>query len=208
MSIRNFGVLALAAALAACDRPTPTALTEDAAPVTERGAMDRLARRFARAMADPAFRAYVKGALDRSPVREQKVQFQHFLAASDRRALREVARLNQEFEATVEEEARAAPALEMYFPVPAHRAAWSGGDYVLVASAEQDHEDPVAYDVRGRRRVLSASTPPAIPVLAIEPVETNFPPDETTANQVDPIPPPLPAPPPPPPPPPPPGKDK
>jgi hypothetical protein len=198
MSIRIIvGGLALAAALAACDRPTPTDVAQEAAPVSQRTAMDRLARRFARAMADPAFRAYVKSELDRSQVREHKLHFQRFLSASGRRVMREVARLSAEPDSAVEQDARAAQTLEMYLPVPAHRAAWNGGENILVASAEQDHEAPVAYDVRGRRYSLSASAPPATPVLAIEPAEADFGPEGTTGFQVDPIPPPSPPPPPP-----------
>src|SRR4051812_18902441 len=95
----RFGLVALAAFAAGCDRPAPTASNEQipsAAPVAqhaaERAVMDRLARRFARALADPAFRAYIKAELDRSPFVEHKLQFQRLLRASDRRVLREVAR--------------------------------------------------------------------------------------------------------------------
>ncbi len=97
----GLGLLALAAAFAACDRPAPTA-PSDGAPFTpptaqalqERDAMDRLARRFARALADPGFRAYVKGQLDQSPYVEHKLQLQRFLHGSGQRALKEVARLS------------------------------------------------------------------------------------------------------------------
>jgi hypothetical protein len=205
----RLGLLALTATLAACDRPAPTAGNEEAtlAPATtqstqERDAMDRLAQRLARALADPAFRAYVKGQLDQSRFVEHKLQLQRFLRGSGRRALKEVARLNATTEATVEVEANQAIPLEFYFPVPAHRAAWSGGPDVLVARAREDHDAPIAYDVDGRRQVLSPDAPPTTPVLAIVPVETNFGPDGLTAYQVDPIepppPPPLPPPSPPP----------
>jgi hypothetical protein len=201
----RLGLLALAATFAACDRPVPTAVNEEAtlAPAIpaftlERDAMDRLARRLARALADPAFRAYVKGQLDQSPFVEHKLQLQRFLHGSGRRALKEVARLNGTTDATMEGEANRAIPLEFYFPVPAHRAAWAGGPNVLVASARQDHDAPIAYDVNGRRQVLSPDAPPATPVLAIVPVETNFGPEGLPANQVDPIPPPPPPPLPPP----------
>jgi len=62
----------------------------------------------------------------------------------------------------------------MYLPVPAHRAAWMGGDEILVATAREDHEAPVAFDIRGQRHVLSADAPPATPVLAVVPVEADF----------------------------------
>ena len=79
----HFAILALlAGALGCSDRPeqSPTAppdavgivapaTTPAAAPGgrAERAAQERLARRMAVALADPAFRAYVKDALDRSP---------------------------------------------------------------------------------------------------------------------------------------------
>ena len=199
------GLLSLAAAFAACDRPAPTAENDGtpfAPPVAqasqERDAIDRLARRFARALADPDFRAYLKGQLDQSPYVEHKLQLQRFLHGSGQRALKDIARLNATTETTIEAEAERAIPLEFYFPVPAHRSAWAGGPDLLVASARQDHDSPIAYDVNGRRQVLSPDAPPATPVLAIEPVETNFGPDGVTANQVDPIPPPPPPPLPPP----------
>ena len=177
-------VLALAAALAACDRPAPTA-NEETAPLPsvispnarstiERAAMDRLARRLARALADPAFRQSIKNEIDRSPFREHKLQLQSFLKGSNRRVLKDLARLNGETESALQAEADGAIPLEFYFPVPAHRAAWSGGPNVLVASARHDHDAPVAYDVSGRRHDLSPDAPPTTPVLAVVPVETDF----------------------------------
>jgi hypothetical protein len=181
----SLAVVALAAALAACDRPAPTAANEEATPAPasavpgaqpskERAAMDRLARRLARALADPEFRTYLKAELDRSPFIEHKLQLQSFLKTSGHRALKAVARLNNATDSEIEQEAREAIPLEIYFPVPAHRAQWSGGADVLVASARQDHEAPVAYDVAGRRRLLSPDAPPVTPVLAVVPLETDF----------------------------------
>ncbi len=198
--------IALAAAVTACDRPVPTAVNEETPPLgaaatpraTERTAMDRLARRMARALADPDFRSYLKGELDRSPFVEHKLQFQRFLTRSDRLALRELARLSAEAESAVQADAATAIPLEIYFPVPGHRAAWTGGADILVASAREDREAPVAYDVKGRRQVLSPDTPPSTPVLAIVPVETDFGPEGPVAFAVTPPPPPPPPPVPPP----------
>ena len=194
--------LALAAGLAACERPAPTSLADEpvvspgsASSDPQRAAMDRLARRVALALADPAFRAYVKGELDRSPFAEHKLQLQQFLTASDGRAVRDLARLSAEPESAVEADAREAIPLEIYFPVPAHRAAWTGGPNLWVASAREDHEAPVAYDVKGHRRVLSADAPPSTPVLAVVPVETDFGVGGAPAYAVTPPPPPPPPPP-------------
>src|SRR5688572_7362714 len=108
------------AIVVACDRPQPTEPKEVGAPglpgpsheelqgTTQRGAMDRLARRLARALADAEFRTYVKRALEGSPFRENKLQFQRFLSHPDQRVLRQVARLTTEPEADVESDAAAA----------------------------------------------------------------------------------------------------
>jgi hypothetical protein len=183
----RLALLALLAAAAGCsdraDQAPPTAPPDGAGPVAaaatpdprgERAAQDRLARRMALALADPAFRTYVKVALDGSTVREHKLQLQRLIGRPDHRALQALARAGREPEAAVEGDARMAPALEFYLPVPAHRAAWKGGEDILVATAREDHETPVAFDVRGRRRLLSPDTPPATPVLAVVPVETDF----------------------------------
>ena len=201
----SLSVIALAAAVAACDRPGPTGVNDEMAPAplsaaatqraTERTAMDRLARRVARALADPDFRAYIRGELDRSPFVEHKLQFQRFLTQSDHRALRQVARLSAESESVVQADAAAAIPLEIYFPVPGHRAAWTGGPDILVATAREDREAPIAYDVKGRRQVLSPDTPPATPVLAIVPVETDFGPEAPVSFAIAPPPPPPPPPP-------------
>ena len=184
MSTRiKVGALALAAVLTACERTPPTALPDESSspPIpaagryaVERNAMDRLARRLARALAHQTFRAYLKGELDGSLFPEHKLQLQRLLQRSDRRVLKELARLSGSTESEVTTDVNEAIPLEIYFPVPAHRAGWGGGPNLLVASAREDREAPVAYDVRGRRQVLRADKPPATPVLAVVPVETDF----------------------------------
>ena len=183
MSTRiTIGALALAIALVACERSEPTAGNEETLPTVlptsqssaERGAMDRLARKLARALADPGFRAYLKSQLDGSPFPEHKLQFQRLLLQSDRHALKEVARIAGTSEAELDGDLKDAIPLEIYFPVPSHRAVWKGGLNVLVASARGDQEAPIAYDVTGRRQVLSAERPPSTPVLSVVPVETDF----------------------------------
>src|SRR6266571_1491966 len=42
------------------------------------------------------------------------------------------------------------------------------------ANALADHDAPVAFDVHGNRSLLSPDTPPATPVIALVPVETDF----------------------------------
>src|SRR5512143_3767827 len=136
---------------AACvDRPAPVA-TDDgtpgvagpvAAPGTAGPRPERLARLFAVALRSPGFRDYLKNQLDASPFPEHKIQLQRFLGAPDGRALRDVAELNGTTEADVAQEARAAIPLEVYLPVPAHRAAWSGGENGLVARRPAGNPQP------------------------------------------------------------------
>jgi hypothetical protein len=174
--------LLLAGATACVDRPAtvatdPRAPTESATVVATPQSLrrpDRLARLFARALANPGFRTYVKAQLDSSPFPEHKIQLQTFLGARGRRALRDLAEQNGTTEADVQQEAGAAIPLEVYFPVAAHRAAWSGDEHVLVATALADREAPVAFSPDGRRMMLSPDAPPATPVLAVVPVETDF----------------------------------
>ncbi len=213
MFIRLSFFLIVLAAMAACDRAEPTRPTEakdHLAPAespqasvggADRDAMDRLARRLARSMADAGFRAYIRAELDRSPVVEHKLHLQRFLSRSNGHVSKLVARLAAESESSVMVDARAAGPLEIYFPVPEHRAKWTGGPDVLVASAVADRDAPIAYDVRGRREVLSPDTPPQTPVLAVVPVETDFGAEGSVALAVTPPPPPPPPPLPPPPPP-------
>jgi hypothetical protein len=143
-------------------------------PAAERAAQERLARRVALALANAEFRAYVQQSLERSTIVEHKLQFQRWLRSADRRALRALARATGEGEAGVEADVGSAPPLEFYLPVPAHRAAWKGSENILVATEREDHEVPVAFDIRGRRHLLRPDTPPATPVLAVVPVETDF----------------------------------
>jgi hypothetical protein len=210
MSKRISLIAIVVAGVAACDRPEPMGIGEEpvsgvgyesaeaAQRAKERTAMDRLAQRLAHALADPQFRTYLKDELDRSPFIENKLEFQTLLSRSNRRVLRDIARLTGETESAVELDAANAIPLEIYFPVPAHRARWTGGPDVLVASAREDRDAPLAYDVKGRRQVLSPDVPPDTPVLAIVPVETDFRSRDAISYAVDsPLPPPPPPVPPP-----------
>ena len=181
---RLWPALMIAAGLAACsDRPSAPNAPEESPATADPSALgnrpgqarlERLARRTARALRDPGFRADVKAALDRSTYREGKVQFQRYLKDNGGRGLRVLAAGDSESEADVDGEVTRAGTLEMYFPVAAHRAAWTGDENILVATAERDGDAPVAYDLAGRRIVLSPDTPPSTPVLAVEPAELDF----------------------------------
>ena len=164
----RLALLALLAGAGGCsDRadPGPTSPSEEQAIAiapspdakgtgAQRAAEERLARRVALALADPDFRSYVKGRLDGSTVLEHKLHFQRWLRSSDHRLLKALAKASEESEALVNADADVAAALEFYMPVPAHRAVWQGGEDVLVATAREDHERPIAFDTRGKRQVF------------------------------------------------------
>src|SRR6185295_14361216 len=109
-----------------------------------------------------------------SPFREHKVHFQRFLDADGQHALLRIAAATGTPAATVAGTAGAAIPLELYLPVPEHRSAWLGDGRVLVATELSDGDTPVAFDTAGSRYLLDPQTPPAIPVLALVPVETDF----------------------------------
>src|SRR6266568_2067072 len=162
--------------IAACsDRAvTPPSETPAASIAANSKRPEALAKMVAKGLKNPAFRAYLKAQLDASPYREHKLQFETFLAANEGRGFREIAGENGTTKEALATEAKAAIALEVYLPVPAHRAAWSGDENILVATALADDDPPIAFDVEGRRQLLDPKTPPAIPVLAVVPVETDF----------------------------------
>ena len=154
--------------------PAAVAASPPSSPAVQKP--ERLARAFAQALRSPVFRAYLKAQLDASPYAEHKLQFQSFLDANGGRARRHLAEASGRTEADVAREAGATIALEVYLPVPAHRGAWTGDENILVATAIADRDVPVAFDVRGGRRLLDPETPPpaSTPVLALVPVETDF----------------------------------
>jgi len=174
-------VAALATLVACSDRPAATGPAPGrpepaASPLTAelQTTSEALAQHLARALAHPAFRAYVKAQLDSSPFREHKLHFQRFLKAYGGQARDEVARLAGVTAGQIDREAVAAMPLEFYFPVPAHRRAWTGDAHVLVATALRDHDIPVAFDPQGHRILLDPDRPPTTPVIALVPVETDF----------------------------------
>src|SRR5881394_3925704 len=134
--------------IAACSERaiTPPGPEASAGAVPEAVARpEALARMVAKGLKNPAFRAYLRAQLTASPYREHKLQFETFLAANDGRALREIAAENGTTKDALESQAKTAIALEVYFPVPAHRAAWTGDEQVLVATAMTDDDPPIAF---------------------------------------------------------------
>ena len=169
---RRHGVAAVIFLAACADRAVTPPSIETSIPAISANAKrpEALAKQVAMALKNPALRAYLRAQLEASPYPEHKLQFQTFLATNGGRALREVAAENQVSKEALSEQAKSAIALEVYFPVPEHRAAWAGDERLLVATALTDDDPPIAFDTDGRRQVLDPATPPATPVLALVPV--------------------------------------
>ena len=180
MSPRSILIAVTLLVSAACaDRTAPTAPTntsgqrpEAVSPPQER--MRHLARVLARSLADSAFRASLHTALAQSPFPEQKLQFQSLLTDRNRLVLRDLARISRISERQIQDDAANTMALEIYLPVPEHRARWNGDQQILVATAVKDGEVPIAYDIRGNEFPLDPTRPPSTPVLSLVPVETDF----------------------------------
>jgi hypothetical protein len=158
--------------------PVETPAEKLSAPVSSAPAgqarLERTARRLAMALGNPGLRHRIRSSLARSRHREYKLELQQLLGENGNQLLRQVAAENGEVEAEVERDLIDAGSLEIYFPLPKHRAAWSGSDEILVATALKDGDVPVAFDVRGREHRLDRDSPPMVPVIALVPSETDF----------------------------------
>ena len=172
----NKTLLPLLLLAAACSNGTESPTTPTDVPAAARVPVagvdahrEQLARTFARALRQPGFRSYVRQALDTASVDEGKLAVDRFLNAEQGRG----ARALREADATEPDDATAAR-LELYFPVPAHRAAWHGDDQLLVGTIGADGTVPVAFTLEGRRVALDPTQPPPTPVLAVVPRETDF----------------------------------
>lgn len=170
--------LAFTVAVTACgnrDVPTMASPGTPAATVSRSAsARERLTAALARALGDPVVRANFKRHLDASRAPEGKLQFQALLRADQAMLLPAIARADAATATDLLAELDAARPLEVYLPVEAQRLAWNGDDRLLVATITHDGEAPIAYDVKGNRTVLSATTPPSTPVIALVPQETDF----------------------------------
>ncbi len=183
---RAAAVSALLAAAGCADRPSPLEPGAGRVPLAaapgvgapgaslQKGRHERLARRLAVALRDASFRAMVFQTLQRSPLREGKVHLQRFLAEEQGRNRHRLSELSAESEAAVGADLDTSGPIEVYLPVPEHRRRWRGDGNVLVATAESDHDVPVAYDVGGQRRLLDPNRPPGVPVIALGGAEVDF----------------------------------
>ena len=149
----------------------------------ERSALRELTRAVAMAMENQGVRQQMKNDMRASRVtHEHKLHLGSYVKGQGGGVLlAQMTRATGLSRDTLQKLIAAVRPLELYVPVEAHRERWSGGPELLVASAFDDGDQPVAFDVNGREVTLDIATPPSQPVVALVPVETDFaaPLDET-----------------------------
>lgn len=158
--------------------PNPVApqLSVEAAAEAEREALQQLTRTVALALQDQGLRQRVKADMRESRfTHEHKLHFSNYLNGRSGGIL--LAKMAKESGKSREEVlallSQVRP-LEFYMPVKAQRENWRGGDNLLVGSLLEDHEVPTVYTLRGQPVQVGAEEEPALPSLALVPVEANF----------------------------------
>lgn len=167
--------LAMLTVLTACtDSAPPTAATPstygpDMTRADLRASATDLARAVARQLSDPVARAKLLAAMQHSPYRDWKVSWNAFTSEAGSGLLRGVTKdavgltANRRLTQTYRD-------LEMFIPVPEHRAQWEGGTNLIVTVYLDDRygrEGWVGFDLNGNQVKLSLDAPPATPVLVL-----------------------------------------
>jgi hypothetical protein len=150
-------------------KPSTTQLTQPTDP--ERQALERLARAVAIALGEQEFRSDVKGRMQKAPFKEHKLELRKFLTKSIAKSIADAAGSSPE--AILADLALVRP-LELYMPVESQRASWTGGKDLLVVAGIEEDDPIIGFDLRGNRVAVSNDAPPALPTIAIVPVETRF----------------------------------
>ncbi len=181
LKLRNvipIALLAIVTGLTACGGIESTEQNHPRSSMTEaelealgRQARQTLARALALSLNDPAMRALLRAAMAQSLVKEEKVHFGSYARGPGRDLLQSMSRHSRMSVAELEELLAQAGSLEMYLPVKKHRAAWKGGEDLLVATQYQEHEAPIAFNPSGEPVTLSVKEPPATPTLVLVPAE-------------------------------------
>jgi hypothetical protein len=176
VSFAAFGLTACVATLES-DALPPEAEGEVASPLqmteaTGGPAHEALAITLASALRDATVRRSLHAAMSASPVKEGKLHLQTYLRGEGRRQLSAMAAARHVTEDDLARSLDAMGSLEIYLPVKAHRAAWSGGEEVIVVSQAHERDLPFGVDLDGKPVELSLKAPPTQPVISIVPAES------------------------------------
>ncbi len=142
----------------------------------EKAALTELTRIVALALNDQGLRQRVKSDMRESRhTREHKLHFSNYLhGQSGGILLAKMAKESGKNRGDILALLGKVRPLEFYMPVREQRESWRGGDDLWVASLVEDHDIPTAYTLRGEQVALGANEVPAMPTLAIVPVEADF----------------------------------
>jgi hypothetical protein len=162
--------LALAGAAACTDGAQAPFQAEKAAVLAQNASVpagQRVAQLVALALRQPSARGLFYRATSTSPVKEGKLFLSGFLGGEGTPLLQAMAHAGglkaQDVQALI---AQTGP-VEIYLPVEAHRAAWTGGENVIVAYAERDRAQPYGFALDGSRVELSRDEAPATPTVVV-----------------------------------------
>lgn len=182
---RSFSAILCAAALtAACSdgQPAPTApvagmnALASGSAAAEQQTLDQIARALAMALQDQGLRQRIKNDMRHSPHLEHKLDFRSYMHGQSGGILlakmaKETGMSRQDLLALVD---RVRP-LEMYFPVDAHREAWTGGaDLQVLGHLTASGAPAAAYALTGAPVPVAGNAAPAMPTLVIVQRETDF----------------------------------
>ena len=176
---RGILLVALSAAVSCQDatRPTNSAYDERHAsaiqtgPNPEREALTMIARSLAISLGNAGARGEVKTEMRAAPFLEHKLELKRYLNRSRIASLSERSGISAEQLAASLEIVRP---LELYMPVAAHRSQWTGGDDLLVVSQLEDTSRMIAFNLKGEEVPVSRDVAPAVPAVALVPIETRF----------------------------------
>jgi hypothetical protein len=167
--------MALVGVAACADSAEAPFQTEQAAVLarnTEIPAGQRVAQLVALALREPSARGLFYRATSNSPIKEGKLFLGGFLGGEGTPLLQAMARAGGLKAADVQALVAQTGPVEIYLPVEAHRAAWTGGDNVIVAYAERDHAQPYGFALDGSRVELNVDEAPAVPTVVVTHAES------------------------------------
>lgn len=141
----------------------------------ERRVLTELTRAVALALAEPRARREVLRDMRLSRhTPEHKLELRRYLRPGATHLLAAMAKVTGVTEDSLLALVGAIRPLEFYMPVRHQRETWAGGAEVVVASLLEDEDVPIVFDLSGSHIDIKQGEVPALPTLALVPVETDF----------------------------------
>jgi hypothetical protein len=104
-----------------------------------------------------------------SPVKEGKLHLGTYLREGSRALLDAILNEGAGSEQEIDDLIGTTGELEIYVPVEAHRARWTGDENIIVATHLDEEAVPFGVDLRGEPVALSREAPPEVPTISIVP---------------------------------------